>query len=104
MRPKPVQNTDLINSGDTVTEAADDAAYLVAEAENKSFVATEAVKESERVSKMAEDANSLLQLANEILEKCNASLLLFSLLFHFLLIHALYLDLTGLRGEVVIMG
>ncbi|KAF9662422.1 hypothetical protein SADUNF_Sadunf18G0051600 [Salix dunnii] len=79
MRPKPVQNTDLINSGDTVTEAADDAAYMVAEAENKSFVATEAVKESERVSKMAEDANSLLQLASEILEKCS-------------------------RGEIVVMG
>ncbi|KAJ6355673.1 hypothetical protein OIU77_006118 [Salix suchowensis] len=79
MRPKPVQNIDHINSGDTVTEAADDAAYMVAEAENKSFVATEAVKESERVSKMAEDANSLLQLANEILEKCS-------------------------RGEIVVMG
>ncbi|KAG6740582.1 hypothetical protein POTOM_056037 [Populus tomentosa] len=79
VRPKPEQNTGLINSGDTVTEAADDAAYMVAEAENKSFVATEAVKESERVSKMAEDANSLLQLANEILEKCS-------------------------RGEIVVMG
>ncbi|PNS93025.1 hypothetical protein POPTR_018G066300v4 [Populus trichocarpa] len=79
VRPKPEQNTGLINSGDTVAEAADDAAYMVAEAENKSFVATEAVKESERVSKMAEDANSLLQLANEILEKC-------------------------LRGEIVVMG
>ncbi|KAG6739544.1 hypothetical protein POTOM_057145 [Populus tomentosa] len=79
VRPKPEQNTGLINSGDTVAEAADDAAYMVAEAENKSFVATEAVKESERVSKMAEDANSLLQLANEILEKCS-------------------------RGEIVVMG
>ncbi|KAB5552553.1 hypothetical protein DKX38_009864 [Salix brachista] len=99
VRPKPVPE-----AGDTVEGAANDAAYSVAEAENKSFVATEAVKESERVSKMAEDADSLLQLANEILEKCNASLHLFSLLFHFLLIHALYLDLTGLRGEIVIMG
>ncbi|KAJ6331041.1 hypothetical protein OIU76_009606 [Salix suchowensis] len=86
VRPKPVPE-----AGDTVEGAANDAAYSVAEAENKSFVATEAVKESERVSKMAEDADSLLQLANEILEKCNASLLLFSLLFHFLSIHALYL-------------
>jgi hypothetical protein len=53
---------------------------------------------------MAEDADSLLQLANEILEKCNSSLLLQSLLFHYLLIHALILDLAGLRGELVIMG
>ncbi|KAJ6331040.1 hypothetical protein OIU76_009606 [Salix suchowensis] len=74
VRPKPVPE-----AGDTVEGAANDAAYSVAEAENKSFVATEAVKESERVSKMAEDADSLLQLANEILEKC-------------------------LRGEIVIMG
>lgn len=74
VRPKSVHDT-----GDTVEGAANDAAYSVAEAENKSFVATEAVKESERVSKMAEDADSLLQLANEILEKC-------------------------LRGELVIMG
>lgn len=74
VRPKSVHDT-----GDTVEGAANDAAYSVAEAENKSFVATEAVKESERVSKMAEDADSLLQLANEILEKC-------------------------LRGEIVIMG
>ncbi|KAL3586191.1 hypothetical protein D5086_013058 [Populus alba] len=99
VRPKSVHDT-----GDTVEGAANDAAYSVAEAENKSFVATEAVKESERVSKMAEDADSLLQLANEILEKCNSSLLLLSLLFHYLLIHALILDLAGLRGEIVIMG
>ncbi|KAG6769952.1 hypothetical protein POTOM_025619 [Populus tomentosa] len=99
VRPKSVHDT-----GDTVEGAANDAAYSVAEAENKSFVATEAVKESERVSKMAEDADSLLQLANEILEKCNSILLLLSLRFHFLLIHALILDLAGLRGEIVIMG
>ncbi|CAK7352560.1 unnamed protein product [Dovyalis caffra] len=70
VRPKTALNIGHINSGDTVEEAASEAAYRVAEAENKSFVATEAVKESERVSKMAEDADSLLQLANEILEKC----------------------------------
>ncbi|KAG5225541.1 hypothetical protein OIU76_026607 [Salix suchowensis] len=104
MRPKPVQNIDHINSGDTVTEAADDAAYMVAEAENKSFVATEAVKESERVSKMAEDANSLLQLANEILEKCKFILLLQSLLFHFILICVLIHTSAGSRGEIVVMG
>ncbi|KAF9680440.1 hypothetical protein SADUNF_Sadunf06G0121400 [Salix dunnii] len=101
---KEVRLKPVPEAGDTVEGAANDAAYSVAEAENKSFVATEAVKESERVSKMAEDAESLLQLANEILEKCNPSLHLFSLLFHFLSIHALYLDLTGLRGEIVIMG
>ncbi|MBA0756867.1 hypothetical protein Gotri_020010 [Gossypium trilobum] len=58
---------------DAVEEASMTAAYLIAEAENKSFVAAEAVKEAERVSKMAEDADSLLQLAKEIFETCNVS-------------------------------
>lgn len=56
---------------DAVEEASMTAAYLIAEAENKSFVAAEAVKEAERVSKMAEDTDSLLQLAKEIFETCN---------------------------------
>ncbi|KAK6236513.1 hypothetical protein QUC31_020293 [Theobroma cacao] len=56
---------------DSVEEASVTAAYLIAEAENKSFVAAEAVKEAERVSKMAEDMDSLLQLAKEIFETCS---------------------------------
>lgn len=56
---------------ETVEEAAVAAAYKIAEAENKSFVAAEAVKESERVSQMFEDTNSVLQLAEEFLKKCN---------------------------------
>ncbi|KAK8988743.1 hypothetical protein V6N11_030120 [Hibiscus sabdariffa] len=58
------------NSGETVEEAAITAAYKVAEAENKSFLAAEAVKEAERVSKMAEDTDSMLQLVKEIYEQC----------------------------------
>ncbi|KAI3407425.1 MYB transcription factor [Psidium guajava] len=67
-QPQPVANT---NFGETVDEAAVAAAYKIAEAENKSFVAAEAVKEAERVSKMAEDADAMLQSALGILEKCN---------------------------------
>ncbi|KAF2297565.1 hypothetical protein GH714_038719 [Hevea brasiliensis] len=70
-QPMPLQSTGCINSGDTMEEAAVAAAYRIAEAENKSFVAAEAVKEVERVSKMAEDTDSLLQLAKEIFEKCS---------------------------------
>lgn len=71
-----VQPTQLQSPGDvipyeTVEEAAVAAAYKIAEAENKSFVAAEAVKESERVSQMFEDTNSVLQLAEEFLKKCN---------------------------------
>ncbi|KAF8034147.1 hypothetical protein BT93_C0424 [Corymbia citriodora subsp. variegata] len=71
VRPRqlpPIVNT---NYGETVDEAAVTAAYKIAEAENKSFVAAEAVKEAERVSKMAEDADAMLQMALEILEKCS---------------------------------
>lgn len=71
IRPRQLQSTSFTNSGDTVEDAALAAAYRVAEAENKSFVASEAVKEAERVSKMAEDSDSMLQLAKEIFDKCS---------------------------------
>ncbi|GMI94894.1 hypothetical protein like AT1G72740 [Hibiscus trionum] len=70
MRPKQLQNTDHITC-DAVEEASVTAAYLIVEAENKSFLAAEAVKEAERVSKMAEDTESFLQLAKEIFETCS---------------------------------
>ncbi|KAG8376174.1 hypothetical protein BUALT_Bualt09G0035800 [Buddleja alternifolia] len=60
-RPRPVQSIGYL--GDTVEEAAISAAYKIAEAENKSFVASESVKEAERVSTMAEDNEALLQFA-----------------------------------------
>nr|XP_043624199.1 telomere repeat-binding factor 4-like [Erigeron canadensis] len=74
--PKPKENrprSSPINShlGETLEEAAVAAAYKVAEAENKSFVAAEAVKEAERVSRMAEEAEAFLQLAKEIYERCS---------------------------------
>jgi myb proto-oncogene protein len=72
--------TPTVKAGDTVEEAAEAAAYKIAEAENKSFVAAEAVKEAERISEIAEDADSLLQLAKEIFEKCNIQSPDFSLL------------------------
>ncbi|XP_062091072.1 single myb histone 4-like [Humulus lupulus] len=70
-QPRQTQTTVYRTSTDVVDEAAVAAAYKVAEAENKSFVAAEAVKEADRISEMAEDAESLLQLAKEIFEKCS---------------------------------
>ncbi|XVF74374.1 hypothetical protein PTKIN_Ptkin13bG0105400 [Pterospermum kingtungense] len=73
-KPKDIRlrrNSSPLNSGETVEEAAITAAYKVAEAENKSFLAAEAVKEAERVSKMAEDTDSMLQLVKEIYEQCS---------------------------------
>ncbi|XVF86837.1 hypothetical protein PTKIN_Ptkin18bG0074500 [Pterospermum kingtungense] len=69
--PKQKDNRFRQNSGETVEEAAITAAYKIAEAENKSFLASEAVKEAERVSKMAEDTDSMLQLVKEIYEQCS---------------------------------
>ncbi|KAF8393593.1 hypothetical protein HHK36_021837 [Tetracentron sinense] len=71
VRPRQLQSPGLITSADTVEEAAVTAAYKVADAENKAFVAAEAVKEYERVLKMAEEAESVLQLAKEIYERCS---------------------------------
>nr|QSD99521.1 MYB family transcription factor [Melilotus albus] len=51
-------------------EAADTAAYIIAEAENKSYLATEAVKETERFSRMAEENDAMLLLAEQLYEQC----------------------------------
>ncbi|KAL2479210.1 Telomere repeat-binding factor 5 [Forsythia ovata] len=69
-RPRQAQSIGYL--GDTVEEAAVAAAYKIAEAENKSFVAAEAVKEAERVSGMAEDMNSLLQFALDVFEQSSS--------------------------------
>ncbi|CAL1413976.1 unnamed protein product [Linum trigynum] len=66
----PLKSTDLVTSDETVEEAAVSAACRIAEAENKSFVAAEAVKEVERILEFAEESESNLQLANQIFEKC----------------------------------
>ncbi|KAJ8750948.1 hypothetical protein K2173_016129 [Erythroxylum novogranatense] len=63
--------TGYVNSEDALEEAATAAAYRIAEAENKSFVAAEAVKEAEKAAKMAEHEDSVLQFAKEILERCS---------------------------------
>lgn len=60
----------LTASNDTIMEAADNAAYRVADAESKSFLASEALREAERISCIAEYADSMLQLAKEIYEQC----------------------------------
>ncbi|CDP03136.1 unnamed protein product [Coffea canephora] len=66
---QPRQAQSIGHLADTVEEATVSAAYTIAEAENKSFVVAEAVKESERVSRMSEDAESMLQLAHEIFDR-----------------------------------
>ncbi|XP_042047367.1 telomere repeat-binding factor 4-like [Salvia splendens] len=71
VQPRPIQS--IGNLADTVEEAAASAAYKIAEAENKSFVAAESVKESERVDRMAEEMESLLQFAMDCYEQSSRS-------------------------------
>ncbi|KAL5572439.1 hypothetical protein UlMin_022036 [Ulmus minor] len=72
MQPRQFQVAANKKATDPIEEASMTAAYKIAEAENKSFVAAEAVKESERIAEMAEGAYSFLQFAQEILERCSA--------------------------------
>lgn len=72
IRSRLLQHSGSMASVDeTLEEAAASAAYKIADAENKSFVAAEAVKEAERVTKMAEDVDLLLQLVEEIYDQCS---------------------------------
>lgn len=53
-----------------IEEASITAAYKIADAEAKAYLASEAIKEAEKVSRMAEETDSLLQIAKEIYERC----------------------------------
>nr|GMC51918.1 telomere repeat-binding factor 4-like [Ipomoea batatas] len=70
VRPRPTQSLTLNMYSKTLLDAAMYAAYRMAEAENKSFLAAEAVKEAERVSKLSEVAESMLQFVTEIYDQC----------------------------------
>lgn len=56
--------------GESLEEAAKTAAFKVVEAEEKSFAAADLVKEAEKLAKMAEETDSILQLAQEIFDRC----------------------------------
>ncbi|KAL2337928.1 hypothetical protein Fmac_012374 [Flemingia macrophylla] len=61
----------LMASKESIKEAADTAAYRVADAESKSYLAAEAVREAEKISLLVEDCDSMLQLAKDIYEQCS---------------------------------
>ncbi|EXB29696.1 Histone H1 [Morus notabilis] len=64
IRPQQLQNFVLTTSVKKLKEISDTAAYKVADAENKSFLAAEAMKEAERILKMAEETESILHLVH----------------------------------------
>lgn len=57
-------------SSDMLEESARAAAHSIAEAEYRSYLAAEEMKEAERIYFMAENTESMMQLAKEILEQC----------------------------------
>lgn len=76
VRSKPIiQEIRSSISAEPVEDAAETAAHKIVEAENNSFLAAEAVKESERVSQMAEDADAVVMRLKEIFEQCKSSFL-----------------------------
>lgn len=100
-------------TNDTIKEAADTAAYRVADAESKSYLAAEAVKEAEKISLLVEHSDSMLQLAKDIYEQCtidkrsflpliceffNLLLIIFNYHWYCGSIHA------GSRGEIILLA
>ncbi|XP_047152044.1 telomere repeat-binding factor 5-like [Vigna umbellata] len=74
LQPQPERQSPasvITASNDTIKEAADTAAYRVADAESKSYLAAEAVKEAEKISLLVEHSDSMLQLAKDIYEQCS---------------------------------
>ncbi|GAU33943.1 hypothetical protein TSUD_357430 [Trifolium subterraneum] len=65
---RPQQQSSVAD--DMMKKAADTAAYIVAEAENKSYRAVEACKETERFSRLAEENDAMLMLAEQLYDQC----------------------------------
>ncbi|CAN6541186.1 unnamed protein product [Malus baccata var. baccata] len=66
-----VKTDSLSVSSDMLEESARAAAHSIAEAEYRSYLAAEQMKEAERIYFMAENTESMMQLANEIFEQCS---------------------------------
>ncbi|XP_039116407.1 single myb histone 4-like [Dioscorea cayenensis subsp. rotundata] len=69
-RPKMPHISGFCRTTNAIEEASITAAYKIADAEAKAYLASEAIKEAEKVSRMAEETDSLLQIAKEIYERC----------------------------------
>ncbi|KAJ6803149.1 single myb histone 4-like [Iris pallida] len=68
---RPSQNSAPPKGVDTLEEASKSAAYKIADAEAKAYLASEAFKEAEKISKMSEEADSMCVLLEEIFQKCS---------------------------------
>ena len=66
VRPQRQSST----SNDLLKQAADTAACIIADAENKSYLAADAFKETEKYSRMDEENDAMLLLAEQLYEQC----------------------------------
>ncbi|CAL5195667.1 unnamed protein product [Lathyrus oleraceus] len=65
---RPQQQSSVYD--DMLKKAADTAANMIAEAENKSYLASEAVMETERFARLVEENDAVLLLAEKLYEQC----------------------------------
>lgn len=101
---KPQRQSSVSN--DVLKEAADTAAYRVADAEHKSYLADEAVKETERLSCLAEQNDAMLLLAQKLYEQCNVDKYAFILVSEFansVIFSIITNDLVGLFMQVCVV-
>ncbi|CAN6457039.1 unnamed protein product [Victoria cruziana] len=81
-RGKLQQSSAVVASSDKdIEEAATSIAYKIADAESKSLLAYRAVVEAERVQRLAEKTDAMLQLAKEFYEQCRVRKMLNCLLY-----------------------
>ncbi|XP_074277746.1 single myb histone 3-like isoform X2 [Silene latifolia] len=66
VRPRQIMIPAQLKINESLEEAAKTAAYKVAEAEEKTYFAALSVREAERLSKLQEESDAMLQLAQEI--------------------------------------
>lgn len=78
---RPQQQSSVYD--DMLKKAADTAANMIAEAENKSYLASEAVMETERFARLVEENDAVLLLAEKLYEQCNVDRYSFLLVSEF---------------------
>ncbi|KAL9667999.1 hypothetical protein QQ045_002370 [Rhodiola kirilowii] len=66
-----ISNDSAYEWHNSLMEASETAAYKIAVAERKSFLAHEAVKEADRVSELAEETDCFLEIGKDICERCS---------------------------------
>lgn len=91
-----------------IEEAAITAGYKLVEAENKIDVAKVAVEELDKMTKLAEETEFLMELAKEMHEQCKTELAIFSFFlpsFNVLpWVVICFFFPAGSRGEVVLLA